>query len=107
MCDDKVDQCANRYVNIFSDISSDENSDKLDGYAEISDDNIGDEDQISVSDGYDVVFISSDKECTTMAYPDEIVIEETFLMALTRKTTVINGGVTATELTLTTDYHRN
>ena len=61
-------------VNIFSDISSDENSDELDGYAEISDDDIGDDHQIKVSDGYDVIFISSDKECTTMANPDEIVI---------------------------------
>ena len=43
----------------------------------------------------------------TMANPDEIVIEETFVMALTRKTRVINGRVTTTELTLTTDYYRN
>ena len=79
----------------------------MDGYAEISDDDIGDDHQISESDGYDVVCISSDKECTTIAIPDEIVIEETFVMALTRRTRVINSGVTATEFTLTTDYYRN
>ena len=107
LCDDKVDYDANGYVNIFSDISSDENSDELDGYAEIFDDNIGDEDQISDSDGYDVVYISSDEECTTMPIPAEIVIEEGLVMALTRRTRVINGGVTTTELTLTTDYYRN
>ena len=107
LCDDKVDQGANRYVNIFSDISSDENSDELDGYAEISDDDIGDDHQISDSDGYDVVYICSDDECTTIAIPDEIVVEETFVMALTRRKRVINGGVTATEFTLTTDYYHN
>ena len=71
----------------------------MDGYAEISDDDIGDDHQISDSDGYDVVYISSDEECTTMGIPDEIVIEETFVMVLTRRTRVINGGVTAAELT--------
>ena len=68
----------------------------MDGYAEISDDDIGDDHQISDSDGYDVVYISSGEECTTMAIPDEIVIEETFVMALTRRT--INVGVTAADL---------
>ena len=42
-----------------------------------------------------------------MAIPNEIVIEEALVMALTRRTRVINGGVTATELTLTTDYYRH
>ena len=54
-----------------------------------------------------MVYISSDDECTTIAIPDEIVIEETFVKALTRRARVINGGVTATEFTLTTDYYRN
>ena len=79
----------------------------MDGYTEISDDDIGDDHQISDSDGYDVVYISSDDECMTIAIPDKIVTEETFVMALTRRTRVINGGVTATEFTLTTDYYRN
>ena len=79
----------------------------MDGYAEICDDNIDDEVEISDSDGYDVVYISSNEECTTMAILDEIVIEETFVMAFTRRTRVINDGVTATGLMLTTDYYSN
>ena len=71
------------------------------------DNTIGDDLQISDSDGYDMVYISSDEECTTMAIPAEIVIEEALVMAFTKKTRVINGGATATELTLITDYYRN
>ena len=79
----------------------------MDGYAENCDDNIDDEVEISDSDGYDVVYISSNEECTTMAILDEIVTEETFVMAFTRRTRVINDGVTETGLMLTTDYYSN
>ena len=97
----------NGYVNVLSDISSDDCFDERDGTAEIPDDNIGDGDQISDSNGYDVVYISSDKDCTTVAILDEIVIEGTFVTAFTKKTRVIYGGVTATEITLKTDYYRS
>ena len=44
-----------------------------------------------------VMDMSSDEECTTMPIPAEIVIEEALVMAFTRRTRVINDGVTTTE----------
>ena len=83
----------NGYVNVFSDISSDDCFDEMDGNAEIPNDNIGDGDQIRDSNEYDVVYISSNKDCTTVAIPDEIVMEGTFVMAFTRKSRVIMAAL--------------
>ena len=53
-----------------------------------------------------VMNISNDKDCTTVPIPDETVMEGTIVMAFKRKTRVINGGVTATGITLKTDFYR-
>ena len=102
--DDRVDQGVNSYINEFSDISS---NDDFDDDAEIPDGlyvghDIGDEDQISD----DVISISSEDE-VAVAIRDETLIVETFVMTVTRKTRIINGGVKDVNITVEKDYYRN
>ena len=144
--EDTVDQEVNKYVNVFSDISSDDNfkenaeipdrhyvgqdneaqgqlSDaERDNDVVASDDDLNDAEihdglyssyntdaESTFSDAEvdcdDVISISSDDE-VAVAIPDEVMVVETFMVTVTRKTRIINGGVEDVSINVENDYFK-
>ena len=53
----------------------------------------------------DVIRISSDDE-VAVAIPDEVMVVETFMVTVTRKTWIINGGVEDVSINVEKDYFK-
>lgn len=92
----------------ISNISSDDDLENMDPNVEFHDAFYGDDAENTASDvdGNDLIVISSDEDEGVLAVPDEVVITETFIMTVIRKTRFINGGVIDSNITLDQEYYR-
>lgn len=89
-------------------VNSDDDLENMDPNVEFHDAFYGDDAENTASDvdGNDLIVISSDEDEGVLAVPDEVVITETFIMTVIRKTRFNNGGVIDSNITLDQEYYR-